>query len=252
MLAQYATGNRATKTASDILDTELRFLDAGGEHVGGASIQECLCCELMLEDRRYVAYEGGFFVVDKDFLEGIDQEIAQIPHTDLELPCYGGGREDGYISAVGHAHPNRFAILDQTYLSLPGQTRVEPCDLISHTGALIHLKRKGKASALSHLFTQVMSACALLKEFSEARDQLATLIEASSAEKVLKEAASSHILDLSLGTEGVEVVFGFLGDWRSKTAHSLPLLSRIALVNAARRVRLLGYQPSLALIDLCR
>ena len=252
MLAQYVTGSRVGTAGPELLEVELRFLDAGEEHIGTASIQECLYAEQILEGQRFIAYEGGFFGVDKDFVAGIDAEIDEIPLTGIDLPCYRGGREDGYIAAVGREHPDRFAILDQRYLRLPGQTPIEPCDLLSSAAALVHLKRKGKASVLSHLFNQVTSACALIKEQPEARDQLETLIQATDAGQTLKDAASDRIRALSPGTDGVEVVFGFLGDWRDKTAHNLPLLSRIALVTAARQVRLLGYHPTLALVDLCR
>jgi hypothetical protein len=48
------------------------------------------------------------------------------------------------------------------------------------------------------------------------------------------------------------VVFAFLGDWRQRTITSLPLFSRVSLVQAARRIGQLGYQPSFKLIDICQ
>jgi uncharacterized protein (TIGR04141 family) len=47
----------------------------------------------------------------------------------------------------------------------------------------------------------------------------------------------------------LEVAFAFLGDWRGKTITSLPLFSRISMVNEARRVSNLGFKPTVALIS---
>jgi hypothetical protein len=48
------------------------------------------------------------------------------------------------------------------------------------------------------------------------------------------------------------VVFAFLGDWRQRTITSLPLFSRVSLVQAARRIGQLGYRPSFKLVDICQ
>ena len=52
-----------------------------------------------------------------------------------------------------------------------------------------------------------------------------------------------------LAGNGVEVVFGFLGDWHGRFVTSLPRFSRISLVLESRRVGGLGFKPTIALID---
>lgn len=251
MLAELAKNSGTGAASSGALDVEMRFLDAGHEFIGSASILECLCVDMEVAGERFIAYDGSFFSVKHEFVESIDAELDRIPISAIGLPCYRGGREDAYIGDVGKELKDEFAVVHESYLSIPGESSVEPCDLVSKSGALIYLKRKGKSQMLSHLFTQVVSACSLLRRFPDARRQLETLVLDSGSEHSMTVAACEELKGLEPGTNGVEVVFAFLGSWRGRGARHLPLLSKIALVNAARRVDLLGQRPSLALVDLC-
>jgi hypothetical protein len=47
------------------------------------------------------------------------------------------------------------------------------------------------------------------------------------------------------------MIFALLGDWHNRSLRQLPLLSKITLVAAARRLEQMGFRPSVALIGLC-
>ena len=72
-------------------------------------------------------------------------------------------------------YPDDFILLDRALIELPGEYGVEVSDLVSSSGALIHVKRKGKSSVLSHLFLQAANSCELLRRSPPARDQFMTL-----------------------------------------------------------------------------
>jgi uncharacterized protein (TIGR04141 family) len=116
----------------------------------------------------------------------------------------------------------------------------------------VHVKRKGKSSVLSHLFLQAVNSCDALRWSPEARAQLREMIKAHAASPTLAASALQAVGRLEGGGHDIEVVFAFLGDWRQRTITSLPLFSRVSLVQAARRIGQLGYQPSVKLVDICQ
>ena len=81
------------------------------------------------------------------------------------------------------------------------------------------------------------------------RSQLEALVMAAESGEVGTTIAAL-VRDLG-NLRGTEVVFAFLGTWRGRSLQTLPLLSRIALVHAAKRVALLGFAPMFKLVEDC-
>jgi uncharacterized protein (TIGR04141 family) len=252
MLSQLAAVLRDPAQPSALLDCELRFLDEAREFVGAATILECLCADLAVDGEQYVVCDGDFYQVDRTFVQRIDEELRRLPQSGLALPCYRGGTEGAYNQGAGRAEPDRFAVLDRSLIRLPDETGIEACDLVSASGALVHVKRKGKSSVLSHLFLQAVNSCDALRWSPEAQAQLREMIKAHGTSPALVSSVLQAFDRLERGGHDIEVVFAFLGDWRRRTITSLPLFSRVSLVQAARRIGQLGYRASVKLVDICR
>jgi uncharacterized protein (TIGR04141 family) len=151
---------------------------------------------------------------------------------------------------VGCDYPDDFVELDRTLITLPGQYGVEASDLVALSGALIHLKRKGKSSTLSHLFLQAANSCELLQREPEAWRELRKMIEGRAPNAAVAVAITEAHEAARRNRERIEVVFGFLGDWKGRSITSLPLFSRISLASEARRIANLGFRPTVALISI--
>lgn len=230
------------------LDDEVRFLDDAKTILGSATLLECLCSDFEFEHGQYILYDGNFYRVDKDLLQYIDEALDSVKVCDLDFPHYMGGPEPGYNVDIRDNHADQFIVLDGKLITLPGESGIEPCDLIGPAGQLIHVKRKGRSSVLSHLFAQVVNSCKILKRSAMARDDLRGKIQACSQSRDLTDSALREISKLEDGGSGVQVVFAFLGDWRGKSIKNLPLFSRIALVQAVESIELMGYEASVKLV----
>jgi len=250
LVSRYVVRSDDPADSSRVLDAEFRFLDEGHEPVGAPTLLECLCADLMVDGEQYMAYDGDFYKVDHTFAKGIDDQLGRLPESDLMLPSYRGETEGRYNERVGREYPEHFAVLDRSLVRLSGETGIEACDLLGASGALVHVKRKGKSSVLSHLFLQAVNSCAVLRRSAEAREQLKVMIEAHAASQALVVSALEELTRLEHGGDGVEVVFAFLGDWRHQTIMSLPFFSRVSLVQAARRISELGYRVSVKLVGI--
>lgn len=238
------------KHPGSALDSELRFFDASKEFLGSVTVLECLTAELHVGQEVYVVNDGDFYVVDPTFVERVDAAMNDVHLSDISLPCYGGGTEPQYIEKLRHGHGSDFAVVDRALLYVDGETPVEACDVVSRSGALIHLKRKGRSSVFSHLCFQASSSCVLLKASQAAQDQLLTLATSSGARGDLIRDVSSNLDPIRVGG-GVEVVFGLLGKWGTRTLRDLPLVSKVSLSQSVRRITQLGFRPTALLIDRC-
>ena len=236
---------------TDGLADELRFLDASRSLIGSQTIFECLSAELSLAGYEYIAYDGDFYRVEPGFVRNIDAEIETIQEARCKLPCYEGSDERTFNTKVGAECSNDFVVLDRSLIYLANQTGVESCDMVGRPGTLIHVKRRGKSSTLSHLFMQAVNSCELLTGSADARDQLRQMVLSSAATDHLKSDILNIADKLDQGHRGLQIVFAFLGDWRGKTVLNLPLFSRISLVQASRRINQLAHIPLVQLVSIC-
>ncbi len=247
MLGELVAASSRAVTSSAVLNRELRFLDDSRQVIGRARLIDCICADMEFGSEQFLAYDGDFYQVDRSFVQRIDNELSQLEHSTLDFPPYSGGTEPDYADYVGTDRADQFVVLDRTLIRIEGESGIEASDLVARSGALIHLKRKGKSSKLSHLFLQVANSCELLRRSSVARSALSELINSKARSQALAEQIrEAH--ESMLPGEGLEVVFAFLGEWRKRTVTSLPLFSRISLVQESRKVANLGYRPTVALI----
>jgi hypothetical protein len=90
----------------------------------------------------------------------------------------------------------------------------------------------------------------MLVQMPDARSQLRGLVIENAA--VPEAARAQDVLDrLEMPVPGVEVVLAILGDWHQRSAVNLPLLAKLWLVEAVRRMAQMGFQPRLALVPMC-
>ena len=229
---------------SRFLERDLRFFDEADQKIGVATILECLSAEFYFAGTHYIAYDGDFFQVQDDYVSRVDRELGQIPESQLDFPVYKGESERAYNTKVGRDCPTRFICLDRMLVRVPGETTFEACDLISSSGAFVHVKRKGKSSTLSHLFLQAANSCELLRRSREAWTLFGSLLADKAPMPETLATVQKALAVASATRDELEVVFAFLGDWKGKTIKQLPLFSRISLVNASKRVRSLGFRAT--------
>lgn len=115
-----------------------------------------LIFEAGIDNDRYVLTLGKWFRFDRDFTVQLNKDLESIPDltAKLRLPSWSEGKEEkDYCIDVTRTNPD-FALFDRVRLKNSGTSMVEVCDLLYSEGHLIHVKRDGGASTLSHLFAQ--------------------------------------------------------------------------------------------------
>lgn len=120
------------------------------------SIYRCLNAEITLDGKKYILNDGDWYNIDVQYVTEINAFFRSIEDSALLLPPYGAKTEPEYLKAASSASPD-YALMDRKEVMIGGKrSRVEFCDLYSKNRDIIHVKRYGGSSLLSHLFSQAL------------------------------------------------------------------------------------------------
>lgn len=207
------------------------------------SVFKCLYAEVDYDGKKYILNDGKWFSVDINFVKNTNLKFNEITASTLRLPVYAGGGEGKYNQSVSERYPNQFALLDDKNKIFHGggHGQIEVCDLFSIDKQLIHIKRYGKSSVFSHLFSQGFVSGQLLQIDPEFRRK---------AKEKLAEAFKS-LIDVANRPKEEEftIVFGVISEQPGNSVN-LPFFSRVNLNNTYKVLRGYGYNVELLKIGV--
>jgi uncharacterized protein (TIGR04141 family) len=172
-------------------------------------------------------------------VSGVNDYYKNIPRVDLNFPDYDEDSENLYLRGVVEGS-SRFALMDcknivHGYLG----SKIEFCDLFGRGNELIHVKRFGGSSVLSHLFAQGSVSGELMLTDKDFRVKVREKLPASHRGQVSEDRPSP---------DKHPVIFAIIST--SSGPLNLPFFSRLSLRHAASRLKGFGYQVSLAKIGV--
>jgi uncharacterized protein (TIGR04141 family) len=134
----------------------------------------------------------------------------------------------------------QFALMHKKNIPYGGApSQFEFCDLFSKNRDIIHVKRYGNSSALSHLFAQGRLSGELFQMEKEFRKKVAEILpEEFLFDNPQERPRSEHY----------QVVFAIISDFPGDL--SLPFFSKLNLKNTARNLSGLGYRVAKSKIDV--
>lgn len=196
-------------------------------------VYRCLYAELDTSTGSYLLDNGKWYKIDADLRDAVDRELRSIPTSSLNLPRYRTGEgEPAYNERAASSKRNSYALMDQKLVPFGGgRSQIEFCDIYVKGKALVHVKRYGDSSTLSHLFNQGVISGSLFLWDGRFRKELNNKLPAS--HRLAKP-------DQRPRAEDFEVAFGIISRSRSKLV--LPFFSRVALRNAYRTLNSYGYR----------
>jgi uncharacterized protein (TIGR04141 family) len=211
-----------------------------GNEIGHWTIYRCVYCEVEQSGQTYIISAGRWYKIETDFVKLVNDFFSKISPYDGILSDYNDKSEGIYCSRLATAEPNRFALMDQKSIQIGGAYgKVEFCDLFSKDKDLIHIKRYGASSVLSHLFAQGTVSGEAFRADPLFR------------ERVLEKLPASHRLFTKNGVPTLSeyrVVFAVISD--KDGALSLPFFSRVNIRHACKRLDAFGYRTAIAKINV--
>lgn len=205
------------------------------------SIYKCIYCEIEHNDDAYLLSGGKWYRVNRNFVEEVDKAFEKINRLHSKLPEYKHESEGAYNSSIAEEEPEVYAKMDKENIHHGGgYSKIEFCDLYTNSRKIIHVKRYGASSVLSHLFSQGVISGELFQVDREFRS------------KVNRKLPDTHKLkDVDAHPRRGEytVVFAIVSDSDGDEL-TLPFFSRLNVKHAARRLEGYGYQVMLAKIKV--
>lgn len=200
---------------------------------------KCLHAELEVDANTYLLSEGKWFRIARQYYQSVVDFFKSLDPLELDLPTYtpADDGEAAYTRRASESRPERFALMDKNFTHHSIAGTIEFCDLFSSEKQIIHVKRYGGSSRLSHLFAQGIVSGKVFHHQADFRaDVNAKLPEAF------------RLPDPSQKPEFQEyqVVFAIVSD--SSKPFDIPFFSKITLRSALEELNRLGYRTAIARI----
>jgi hypothetical protein len=227
-----ATLNGQPATIEFLKQTPVHVIStATDEPMDHWSAHRCICAEVEHNNTVYVLNNGKWYEIVRDFAQQVRQDFVNLPESTLVLPPYAHTSEGAYNDSLPNTVPNS-CCMDRKMISHGGgHSSIEFCDLATQDKKLVHIKRYGGSSQLSHLFAQGTVSAELFLQDANFRRELNKKLPAGYKlpDSRTRPTASDY-----------EVVFGVIS--KSQHALDIPFFSKVGLRNARRRLEAYGYR----------
>ncbi len=204
------------------------------------SVLKCLYAEIDLDGQKYILTDQSWYQISPSFVDEIDRACDSIPKCKIIFPDYviathgvvgNNEGELGYNKEVVNVDINSRTLFDRKNITYQGITPIEFCDIYTAAKQLIHVKRYGGSSSLSHLFQQGTVSAELFAGESRFRQGVNKILPAT--ERVSADEIDPRVYEVA-----------FLVINKSDKQLKLPFFSKVTLRGAIRRLRAYGYKVS--------
>ena len=202
-----------------------------GQGPSSWSLYRCFNAEIDLKSKKYILSDGDWYNIDPDYVREISDYFDSVPNSKINLPPYGTNTEPNYLKAV--AKLGDYTLMDRQVVMIGGgRSRIEFCDLYrKDRKEIIHVKKYGGSSLLSHLFSQAIVSGGCFLHEPDFRARLNEILPDACKLKDHKEQpVASHY----------EVCMAIMS--KEKGPLELPFFSKVSFKHAVKSLRNLGYK----------
>ena len=166
-------------TAKTLRQRKVSCISDYGVALASWQAYRCLHAQLDRDGETFVLSGGKWYRLTRDFVADVNEAYRRIPRYEHDLPEYDDSSETAYNKRVADADPARYALMDANVIGYGGgRSSVEFCDLFVGRQDIVHIKRYGASSLLSHLFSQGLVSGELFQTDPEFRRRVNNLLPA--------------------------------------------------------------------------
>ena len=148
--------NPASVTVRQLHNKKVYIYWLDGRQPSSWSVYRCINAEIDLDGKKYILNDGDWFNIEQGYVAEVNTFYQSVNDTKITLPTYGVMTEPEYLEFVAQKF-TQYALMDRKEIMIGGgRSRVEFCDLYSQDKQIIHVKKYGGSSLLSHLFSQAL------------------------------------------------------------------------------------------------
>lgn len=235
----------ASVTVDVLKNHHISLVDENGHTVGGAhSIYKCLIWDCDEGNGTYHFCDGAWYKIETAFAEKLKTDL-DVMFVESDLPANDGNVEGVYNQKVAAEHLE-YLCLDRTNIAC-SPNNIEPCDLyrvVNGEAELVHVKIGVHSSKLSHLFNQGLVSYEMLQQEEECRGRLKRIIREKSAGR------NTQTYCEPVDNKRFKIVYVIISKKDSGLkSKALPLFSRISLRSLALRLKKMGVEVEVKLVQ---
>ena len=223
---------------------EICAIDSDGNEKNIWKAYECIYAEIEYDEKIYLLSNSSWFEIENDFVHTINTSYNEFVQKDLNgITSLMNAKEvDGKLENEGNyneriAEEQELILLDRQNIQYGGRhSKIEFCDLLTNNNEIIHIKKYGGSSVLSHLFFQGLNSAELFKS------------DEPFVQKVNKKLPEDRRFDIPIQASDYKIIFGVISEVNGDL--NLPFFSKIALKTVKQRLENLGYNVYMQKIDV--
>ena len=202
----------------------------------------CLIAEISLDGNEYCLNNGKWYKIYSDFARDINNQyenldLCQDTFISFNHTQYDG--EDAYNEALRNTLQDSIMLHKYKIPIGGGQgNNIEPCDILWNN-KMIHIKKNGGSSLLSHLFNQAYVSCQMWMD-NKSRKKL--------KEKLEEEGLHNIVPDVFIPSN-YEIIIAIINKFQDARP-KIPFFSKVTICYTATAIETLGYQVKLKNIDI--
>jgi len=213
-----------------------------GQEIEKWNAYKCLIAEIQMEGKSYCLNNGKWYSINKDFSEKIENEYERIELSSLNFLDYDTSikNEDEYNEKLSESIPNAYLIHKIGEISFGGGrgNKIELCDVMTQDNTIIHIKKNGGSSYLSHLFNQATVSAELLLD-SSFRDKV---------NKKMEEFKFDKKFDENYSANDYTIVIAIINKYHEERP-KIPFFSKVSLRYTINSMKNMGYKVQIKNIN---
>lgn len=203
------------------------------------SAYKCIVAEINSDGEQYCLNNGKWYKINSDFVTLINERYELLDLCAVAFADYNHLDEDNYNNDL-HQLLTGSHLLHKYKIAVGGGqgNNFEPCDIL-FGNKLIHIKRNGSSSVLSHLFNQALVSGQLLLDPS---------IRAQLRQKSINGGEGDIIREPFL-SQNYEIVLAIINKF-DNARPKIPFFSKVSLCFTADNIRNMGYRVTIKNINM--
>jgi uncharacterized protein (TIGR04141 family) len=202
---------------------------------------KCINYEVETGNRTHILNNGKWYEIASDFATAVANTCRAVRYSDIELPAYEDKDEAAYNLRVAESDPARFVSFDRRTVVFPASpSRIEFCDIYTHSREMIFIKRYQDSKVLSHLFAQGMVSAETFRREKQFREMISRHLPDTHGLGIFLNEMTAH---------DFTVTFAIISSSAKPLHESLPFFSKVNLRNAVKLLESNGYNVRLAKIQ---
>lgn len=224
-----------------IKNRKIKMFNIEDKEIDRWNAYRCINAEIQANDKSYCLNNGKWYYINKDFSNKIENEYNSIQLSQMQFIDYTQEMEDeDMYNEKLTENINGYLIHKIGEIPFGGGrgNKIEFCDVMTKDNKLIHIKKNGGSSYLSHLFNQAAVSAELLLDLSFRKK----------VNQKMKENEFDKQLDSEFKPADYTVIIGIINKYHEDRP-KIPFFSKVSLGYTIKRMKNLGYKVELKNIN---